>query len=176
MVASPSSTASSSSSCSCNPIPSGSGSGSGAHRRRLTDAAADDCFVQRGNDGDDDRGHGAGALRVKALFFARTRTSSGGKRVPVVDQAWVRYAVACLLGVAVVVGLVMSSSRRGAIAGAGRKLVHSVDNAEVLGCRTEKNLTAVARRPPDPPVRTLAVAAREYLLYTITHACTSTRD
>ena len=69
--------------------------------------------------------------------------------MPVVDQAWVRNAVACLLGVAVVIGLVMSS-RRGAV-GAGGRLVRRVD-AEVLGWR-EENLTAVARRPPDPPVR-----------------------
>ncbi|XP_066312935.1 O-fucosyltransferase 19-like isoform X1 [Miscanthus floridulus] len=146
MVASSSSTASSSSSssspCSCSTVTSG------AHRRRLTDAAAAaDYFVPCDNDdGRGGHGAGAGAARVKALFFARR--ASGGKRVPVVDQAWVRNAVACLLGVAVVIGLVMSS-RRGAV-GAGGRLVRRVD-AEVLGWR-EENLTAVARRPPDPPM------------------------
>ncbi|XP_021312333.1 uncharacterized protein At1g04910 isoform X1 [Sorghum bicolor] len=146
MVASSSSTASAPSPCSCSPVTSG------AHRRRLTDAAAAvDYFVVPCDDDSDDgrggHGAGAGAARVKALFFARR--ASGGKRVPVVDQAWVRNAVACLLGVAVVVGLVMSS-RRGATTGAEGRLVRRVD-AEVLRWR-EENLTAVARRPPDPPM------------------------
>jgi len=142
-AASSSSTSSSSSPCSCSTVTSG------AHRRRLPDApAAVDYFVPCDNDnGDDGRGHGAGAARVKALFFARR---ASGKRVAVVDQAWVRNAVACLLGVAIVVGLVMNS-RRGASTGAGGRLVRRVD-AEVLVWR-EENLTAVARRPPDPPVR-----------------------
>ncbi|OEL18392.1 Uncharacterized protein BAE44_0020589 [Dichanthelium oligosanthes] len=153
MVASPSSTASpcssSSSSSSASSVPSG------AHRRRLVDvereAAADHCGVPSddSDDGSQRRSHGA---RVKALFFARR---SNSKRVSVLDLAWVRNAVACLLGVTVVLVLVMSS-RRGAV-GAGR-LVRRVDagDGEVLGWR-EENLTAVARRPPDPPVSTLAV-------------------
>lgn len=154
MVASSSSTASAPSPCSCSPVTSG------AHRRRLTDAAAAvDYFVVPCDDDSDDgrggHGAGAGAARVKALFFARR--ASGGKRVPVVDQAWVRNAVACLLGVAVVVGLVMSS-RRGATTGAEGRLVRRVD-AEVLRWR-EENLTAVARRPPDPPVRSSILLAR----------------
>jgi hypothetical protein len=159
MVAPSSSAASSSSSspCSCSPVTSG------AHRRRLTDApAAVDYFVPC----DDDDGRGA--ARVKALFFARR--ASGGKRVPVVDQAWVRNAVACLLGVAVVIGLVMSS-RRGAV-GAGGRLVRRVD-AEVLGWR-EENLTAVARRPPDPPVRSSLLSPLTVLRYILRTAMTCT--
>nr|CAB3474829.1 unnamed protein product [Digitaria exilis] len=145
-----------------SPSSSSSSVTSGAHRRRLTDverdaAATDYCVgavpscTGTGSDDDDGeagsarRGHGHGA-GVKALsFFARRN----GKRVPVVDRAWVRNAVACLLGVAVVVGLAMSS-HRGDV-GVGR-LVRRVDagDAQVLGWR-EENLTAFARRPPDPP-------------------------
>lgn len=67
----------------------------------------------------------------------------------VVDQAWMRNAVACMLCLTVVVGL-LSSHRGGS---AGGRLVQRVDvrDSEVLGWR-EENLTAVARRPPDPPV------------------------
>ncbi|KAF8717023.1 hypothetical protein HU200_026133 [Digitaria exilis] len=139
--------ASSSLSPASSPSSSSTSVTSGAHRRRLTD-------VERGSGGDDDdeagsarRGHGHGAGVAKALsFFARRN----GKRVPVVDRAWVRNAVACLLGVAVVVGLAMSS-HRGDV-GVGR-LVRKVDagDAQVLGWR-EENLTAFARRPPDPPM------------------------
>ncbi|RCV28155.1 hypothetical protein SETIT_5G383300v2 [Setaria italica] len=147
MVASSSSSSpassSSSSSSSSSPVPSG------AHRRRLADverdAAADCCGVPSDDSdgGTERRGH------VKALLFAR-RSGGSGKRVPAVDRAWVRNAVACLLGATVVLVLVVSS-RRGDV-GAGR-LVRRVDagDGEVLGWR-EENLTAIARRPPDPPM------------------------
>jgi len=154
MVASSSSTASSSSS-----VPSS------AHRRRLADverASAADCCGGPSDGIDDDgserRGHGAAATgAVKALLLI-ARRSGCGKRVPV---AWVRSAVACLLGVAVVLVLV-TSSRGGAVGGAGRPLVRRVDAGDggALGWR-EENLTAVARRPPDPPVSVLSPLAAQ---------------
>jgi hypothetical protein len=144
----------SSSSSSTSSVPSS------AHRRRLADveraAAADCCGVPSdgSDDGSERRGHGAGAGGVKALLLFARR--SGCKRVPVAGLAWVRSAVACLLGVAVVLVLV-TSSRGGAAGGAGRPLVRRVDAGDggALGWR-EENLTAVARRPPDPPVSALA--------------------
>ncbi|PAN27565.1 hypothetical protein PAHAL_5G088700 [Panicum hallii] len=140
----------SSSSSSTSSVPSS------AHRRRLADveraAAADCCGVPSdgSDDGSERRGHGAGAGGVKALLLFARR--SGCKRVPVAGLAWVRSAVACLLGVAVVLVLV-TSSRGGAAGGAGRPLVRRVDAGDggALGWR-EENLTAVARRPPDPPM------------------------
>lgn len=121
--------AAASSSSSSSPVPSS------AHRRRLNDVDSDGGH----------RGHGAGATGVKALFSVRRNS----KRVSVVDQAWMRNAVACMLCLTVVVGL-LSSHRGGS---AGGRLVQRVDvrDSEVLGWR-EENLTAVARRPPDPPV------------------------
>ena len=155
MVASSSSTASSSSS-----VPSS------AHRRRLADverASAADCCGGP-SDGSDDgtserRGHGAAATgAVKALLLI-ARRSGCGKRVPV---AWVRSAVACLLGVAVVLVLVTSSRGGAVVGGAGRPLVRRVDAGDggALGWR-EENLTAVARRPPDPPVSVLSPLAAQ---------------
>jgi len=148
----------SSSSSSSSSVPSS------AHRRRLADverASAADCCGGP-SDGSDDgtserRGHGAGAGGVKALLLLARR--SGCKRVPAV--AWVRSAVACLLGVAVVLVLV-TSSRGGAVGGAGRPLVRRVDAGDggALGWR-EENLTAVARRPPDPPVSVLSPLAAQ---------------
>ncbi|KAJ1286242.1 hypothetical protein BS78_03G338400 [Paspalum vaginatum] len=144
------STASSSSASPCG--------SSSAHRRRLGDVerdAAADCRGAPRDDSDHDDGCGSGrrgAAGAKALFGGRT---SGGKRAVVgVDQmAWARNAVACLLGVAVVVGLVMMGSRRGG-GGAGR-LVRRVDTGvgDVMGWR-EENLTAAARRPHDDPPMT----------------------
>lgn len=146
MVAPPSPTPSapSSSPCSCScPVTSVA-----AHRRRLPDApvAAD---------------RSGGAARARALFFARR--ASGKRAAGVVDQAWARNAVACLLGAAVVVGLVTTTSRRGAVVGAGMgsRLVRRAVPAEALRLGEEENLAAVARRPPDddppPPVRSLAL-------------------
>ena len=127
--------AAASTSSSCGPDPS-----SVAHRRRLADV----------------EGGGGGRRRgVRALFSVRRsyNSSSSSKRASssMVDQAWVRNAVASLLGLALVIGL-LSSHR----AGAGR-LVRRVDvvrvDGEALGWR-EENLTALARRssPDTPPV------------------------
>jgi hypothetical protein len=105
-----------------------------SHRRRLAD-------VER--DGGRHRG-------VRALFSAR-RSYSTKRASSVVDQAWVRNAVATLLGLAVVVGLV--SSHR--VGGGGGRLLRRVDvrdGQDALGWR-EENLTAFARRSsPDTPV------------------------
>ncbi|CAO2195272.1 unnamed protein product [Urochloa humidicola] len=147
-----SSSTSSSSSSSASSVPS-----SVAHRRRLADmerdaAAADRCGIPSDDDdGDGDGGH-------KALFFAARRSGGCKKKVPVIDRAWARNAVACLLGAAVVLGLVVTSSRRGAVVAggaAGRPLVRRVDagDGEALGWR-EENLSAVARRQVDDPPMT----------------------
>jgi hypothetical protein len=71
----------------------------------------------------------------------------------IIDQAWLRNVVACLLGLTVVAGLVLSSHR---VSGAGGgRLVQRMDlgDGEVMGW-TEENLTAVARQSPDTPVST----------------------
>ena len=67
----------------------------------------------------------------------------------------------CLLGLVAVVGFLGSHRGGGGAAtggdgaddAAGGGLVHKVDvtDADVMGW-TEENLTAIARRPPEPPV------------------------
>ncbi|TVU36485.1 hypothetical protein EJB05_18421, partial [Eragrostis curvula] len=150
MIASSSSSPSSSASSSTSPLLSG------AHRRRLADVerdVSDFCGPcgDSDSDDDDDRVHGAGAAGVnKALFFARRHKQRASTAV---DQAWVRNAVACLLFLAAVVGLL--SSHRGVVigGGSGRRLVRRVDAGEgdVLRWR-EENLTVVPRRPPETPI------------------------
>ncbi|KAL6614160.1 hypothetical protein ACP70R_036430 [Stipagrostis hirtigluma subsp. patula] len=137
MAASTTSSTASSSSSSSSPVQSC------AHRRRLADVEHDAVGCGSSDD-DDDSGHRRHGAGIKALFFARR-----SKRVSVVDQAWVRNAVACLLCLTVVVGL-LTSHRGGS---GGGRLVRRVDagDAELLGWR-EENLTAVARRPADPPM------------------------
>ncbi|KAF0918471.1 hypothetical protein E2562_024247 [Oryza meyeriana var. granulata] len=128
---------------------------SAAHRRRLNDVERDavdyggPCDFDVDDDDDDGgghRGHGAGVAGVRALFSARR-----SKRAPVVDQAWLRNVVACLLGLTVVAGLVLSSHR---VSGAGGgRLVRRMDigDGEVMGW-TEENTTAVTRLSPDMPM------------------------
>lgn len=116
-------------------------SSSVAHRRRLTD-------VERPDGPRDDDADGCGRHRgVRALFSVRRSYGGSSKRASsVVDQAWVRNAVASLLGLFVVVGLL--GSHRG-VGGDGGRLLRRVDG-EALGWR-EENLTALARRSPDTP-------------------------
>lgn len=113
-----------------------------SHRRRLADVERDD---------DLDGGGGGGRHRgVRALFSVR-RSYSSKRASSVVDQAWVRNAVASLLALAVLVGLVSSHRASG---GGGGRLLRRVD-VEVLGWR-EENLTALARRSsPDTPIWTM---------------------
>lgn len=113
-----------------------------SHRRRLADVERDD---------DLDGGGGGGRHRgVRALFSVR-RSHSSKRASSVVDQAWVRNAVASLLALAVLVGLVSSHRVAG---GGGGRLLRRVD-VEVLGWR-EENLTALARRSsPDTPIWTM---------------------
>uniref|UniRef100_A0A0E0CAD3 O-fucosyltransferase family protein n=1 Tax=Oryza meridionalis TaxID=40149 RepID=A0A0E0CAD3_9ORYZ len=132
---------------------------SAAHRRRLNDVERDafdyggPCDVDVDHDDDDGggvrRGHGAGVAGVRALFSSARRS----KRASVIiDQAWLRNVVACLLGLTVVVGLVLSSHRMSG--GGGGRLVQRMDlgDGEVMGW-TEENLTAVARQSPDTPMK-----------------------
>lgn len=73
-----------------------------------------------------------------------------------------RAVVLCLLGLVAVVGFLGSSHHRGGGASSdgggggedGGRLVQKVEvagDADVMGW-TEENLTAMTRRPPDPPV------------------------
>lgn len=87
--------------------------------------------------------------------MARRRRAAG--------HAWMRAVVLCLLGLVAVVGFLGSQSQggRGGGGGAGRgadgeeggRLVQRVEvaDADVMGW-TEENLTALTRRPPDPPI------------------------
>nr|CBH32519.1 axi 1 like protein, putative, expressed [Triticum aestivum] len=112
-------------------------SSSVAHRRRLAD-------VERPDDGD-----GCGRHRgVRALFSVRR--SYGKRASSVVDQSWVRNAVASLLGLLVLVGLLGSHRAVGGGGDDGGRLLRRVDG-EALGWR-EENLTALARRSPDTPI------------------------
>jgi hypothetical protein len=80
-----------------------------------------------------------------------------------------RAVVLCLLGLVAVVGFLGSSHggrRGGGAAGTdggatedGGRLLQRVEvaaDADVMGW-TEENLTALTRRPPDPPVRTCTI-------------------
>ncbi|GJM92548.1 hypothetical protein PR202_ga09026 [Eleusine coracana subsp. coracana] len=124
---------------------------SSAHRRRLADVERDVAGYCNPCDDDDDHGHGAGAPGIKALFFIARRSKP--PRASVVDQAWVRNSVACLLFLTIVVGLLSSHHRGGVVGGSGRRLVRRVDagEGEVMRWR-EENLTVVARRPPETPI------------------------
>ncbi|KAK3165980.1 hypothetical protein QOZ80_1AG0040070 [Eleusine coracana subsp. coracana] len=124
---------------------------SSAHRRRLADVERDVAGYCNPCDDDDDHGHGAGAPGIKALFFIARRSKP--PRASVVDQAWVRNSVACLLFLTIVVGLLSSHHRGGVVGGGGRRLVRRVDagEGEVMRWR-EENLTVVARRPPETPI------------------------
>ncbi|KAM0844722.1 hypothetical protein ACQ4PT_056852 [Festuca glaucescens] len=150
-----SSTSSSSSSSSSTTSP-------GPHRRRLVDLErADDssyCSCCGGVDACDDAdGHAAPLLTpCRSPLLARRKRAAGAGGA---HAWWMRAVVLCLLGLVAVVGFLGSShgGRRGGAAGsdgAGEKLVQRVEvaaDADVMGW-TEENLTALTRRPPDPPV------------------------
>uniref|UniRef100_A0A0D9WH69 O-fucosyltransferase family protein n=1 Tax=Leersia perrieri TaxID=77586 RepID=A0A0D9WH69_9ORYZ len=156
------------------------------HRRRLNDIerldhAADhhDCSATGGigidalaaDDGESGHGHGHGAVtpcsgRAAALLLARR------KRAWVL--AWMRGVVLCLLGLVAVVSFLGSHRRGGGGAGSGAgaggdgggggnggRLVKKVDvgDADAMGW-TEENLTALTRRPPDPPISDMVAVAK----------------
>jgi len=89
----------------------------------------------------------------RALLLARRKRAAGAPA----RAAWMRGIVLCLLGLVAVVGFLGSHRGGGGAAtggdAAGGGLVHKVDvtDADVMGW-TEENLTAIARRPPEPPV------------------------
>ncbi|XP_062231536.1 O-fucosyltransferase 19-like [Phragmites australis] len=169
-------TATTCSSSSTSPIHS-----AGPHRRRqLNDierdaaAAHDDSCCCGGTDHhacahDDDEGslHGHGAATPcsgRALLLAR-RKRAWGAAASAPGQAWMRAVVLCLLGLVALVGFLGShrgggnaSGGTGSDAGGdgadgGGRLVQRVEvaDADVMGW-SEENLTALARRPPDPPI------------------------
>ncbi|KAF6996150.1 hypothetical protein CFC21_012524 [Triticum aestivum] len=155
------SSSSSSSSSSC------SATSPGPHRRRLNDIErGDDCCCGGGDpflaleDGEGAHGHGVPLLAAGAACGGRASLLARRRRAAWL--AWMRAAVLCLLGLVAVVGVLGSQSQggrggSGAAAGAdgeeGGRLVQRVEvaDADVMGW-TEENLTALTRRPPDPPI------------------------
>ncbi|KAG8068449.1 hypothetical protein GUJ93_ZPchr0005g14645 [Zizania palustris] len=150
------------------------------HRRRLNDiervdyAHSDDCgagALDATFAADDEDGHGHGpaaavitpcsAKAAAALLLVR-RKRAWGAAGAAVGQGWMRGVVLCLLCLVAFVGF-LGSHRRGGGTGAGSgagvdgddggRLVQKVDvaDADVMGW-TEENLTALTRRPPDPPI------------------------
>nr|CAB3465070.1 unnamed protein product [Digitaria exilis] len=112
-------------------------------------------------------GHPATPLAGRAALRRKQRAGGLPGR-----QAWMRGIVLCLLGLVAVIGFLGSHRGGGgsgghtAATGAGGdgaddddgvgRLVQKVEvmtDADAMGW-TEENLTALARRPPDPPVRT----------------------
>jgi hypothetical protein len=107
-------------------------------------------------------GHAHAPCGGRALLLARRKRAAG---VPG-RAAWMRGIVLCLLGLVAVIGFLGSHRGSGGRAatgagaggdgaddGGGGGLVHKVEvtDADVMGW-TEENLTAIARRPPEPPV------------------------
>ncbi|KAL5203138.1 hypothetical protein ABZP36_014090 [Zizania latifolia] len=149
------------------------------HRRRLNDiervdyAHADDCGAGAldafaADDAEDGHGHGHAAAvvtpcsgKAAALLLAR-RKRAWGAAGGAAGLGWMRGVVLCLLCLVAFVGF-LGSHRRGGGAGAGSgagvdgddggRLVQKVEvsDADVMGW-TEENLTALTRRPPDPPI------------------------
>uniref|UniRef100_A0ACD5T9D7 Uncharacterized protein n=1 Tax=Avena sativa TaxID=4498 RepID=A0ACD5T9D7_AVESA len=163
-----SSSSSSSSSTSTSP---------GPHRRRLNDAdRADDsttcCSCCGGGahdpfldceDGEGGHNHShAVPLLTPGRSLARRKRAAG---TGAAHAWWMRAVVLCLLGLVAVIGFLGSSSHSGHRGGstdgggggeeaAGARLVQRVEvaaDADVMGW-TEENLTALTRRPPDPPI------------------------
>jgi hypothetical protein len=141
------------------------------HRRRqLTDVerdAADSCCAGCA-DADDEGGellHGHGAAtpcggsgrQQQALLLARRKRAWAAAPAP----AWMRAVVLCFLGLVAVVGF-LGSYRGGGGAGTtvsgtgddGGRLLRRVEVADADTMEwTEENVKALARRPPDAPVR-----------------------
>ncbi|CAL5095261.1 unnamed protein product [Urochloa decumbens] len=106
-------------------------------------------------------GHGPGGGGRPLLLPRRKRGGGAPGR-----KAWMRAVVLCLLGLVAVIGFLGSHRGGGGRAakgatgdgadegGGGGRLVHKVDvaDADAMMGWTEENLTAVSRRPPDPPV------------------------
>ncbi|CAN6346630.1 unnamed protein product [Urochloa humidicola] len=99
------------------------------------------------------------------LLLPRRKRGGGGGALG--RAAWMRAIVLCLLGLVAVIGFLGSHRGGGggrtatSSAGAGGdgaddggRLVHKVEvaDADAMMGWTEENLTAVSRRPPDPPV------------------------
>ncbi|RLN00362.1 uncharacterized protein C2845_PM06G19950 [Panicum miliaceum] len=157
---------------------SSSSTSPGPHRRRqLNDierdaAPHDDCCCSSSSSSSccahDDaecgglHGHAHAPCGGRALLLARRKRAAG---VPG-RAAWMRSIVLCLLGLVAVIGFLGShrggggraatgagAGGDGADDGGGGGLVHKVEvtDADVMGW-TEEKLTAIARRPPEPPV------------------------
>ncbi|KAI5019218.1 hypothetical protein ZWY2020_044106 [Hordeum vulgare] len=126
-----------------------------------TTAAAEAATFLALEDGEGAHGHAVPLLAAgatcggRASLLARRRRAAG--------HAWMRAVVLCLLGLVAVVGFLGSQSQNGrGGAGGGAagadgeeagRLVQRVEvaDADVMGW-TEENLTALTRRPPDPPI------------------------
>ncbi|CAL4901055.1 unnamed protein product [Urochloa decumbens] len=110
-------------------------------------------------------GHGPGG-GGRPLLLPRRKRGGGGGGAPG-RAAWMRAVVLCLLGLVAVIGFLGSHRGGGGgraatgatgdgvdDGGGGGRLVHKVEvaDADAMMGWTEENLTAVSRRPPDPPV------------------------
>ncbi|KAF6990419.1 hypothetical protein CFC21_007612 [Triticum aestivum] len=157
-------------SSSSSSLSSSSATSPGPHRRRLNDIErGDDCCCGGGDpflaleEGEGAHGHGVPLLAAGAACGGRASLLARRRRAA--WHAWMRAAVLCLLGLVAVVGFLGSQSQGGrgggggggGAAGAdgeeGGRLVQRVEvaDADVMGW-TEENLTALTRRPPDPPI------------------------
>ncbi|XP_066366416.1 O-fucosyltransferase 19-like isoform X2 [Miscanthus floridulus] len=153
------------SSCSCSCCGTGGG---GADHHFLHHACEHDDAECSGL-----HGHGAGAAATpcgsgtRALLLARRKRAAwavaAAGAAPPGRTAWMRGIVLCLLGLVAVIGFLGShrggGGRRGATGGdgaddGGGRLLHRVEvaaDADVMEW-TEENLTALARRSPEPPI------------------------
>ncbi|XP_062181423.1 O-fucosyltransferase 19-like [Phragmites australis] len=108
-------------------------------------------------------GHGvATPCSGRALLLAR-RKRAWGAAGGAPGRTWMRAVVLCLLSLVAVVGFLGShrgdsagrggTGEGGGCADDGGRIVHRVEvaDADVMGW-TDENLTALPRRPPDPPI------------------------
>ncbi|CAM0955255.1 unnamed protein product [Alopecurus aequalis] len=156
--------------CSTTSSSSSSSTSPGPHRRRhndieraLDDSCCSCCGADACDDGAED-GHGHAAAPLLTPSSGGSGRLARRKRAAGAGHAWwMRAIVLCLLGLVAVVGFLGSSHsghHRGGGAGGdgggeeGGRLVQKVEvagDADVMGW-TEENLTALTRRPPDPPI------------------------
>ncbi|KXG22127.1 uncharacterized protein At1g04910 [Sorghum bicolor] len=147
-----------SSSCSCSCC----GGGGADHHHHFLHACAHDDAECGGL-----HGHaaatpcGSSSSSGRALLLARRKRSTTGAP-PGRRTAWMRGIVLCLLGLVAVIGFLGSHRGGGARRAAtgdgaddgGGRLLHRVEvaaDADVMEW-TEENLTALARRSPEPPI------------------------
>jgi len=150
--------------CGCSPSSSsspsccGGGAGADHHHLHLHHHNHSACCAHDDAECGGLHGHANAPCGGRPLLLARRKRAAAGAPG---RAAWMRGIVLCLLGLVAVVGFLGSHRGGGGAAtggdgaddAGGGGLVHKVDvtDADVMGW-TEENLTAIARRPPEPPV------------------------